>query len=274
MIVDPDVAQYGVGKTNGYTQSGPSTTTFQSFTFNAFVDQRAGGNLVGAVLQGPLLGGTQTLTLNAEGADFNSISFTGVPVTAKNNLNGNFSDSTPGNAGTNYRLKIDTSGAGSPDYDVSFSLAGDLYPADIPLFTLDNGAWIGGTYYADTVHNATQLSWSFPTYNSSTDVILLKIEPAAGGAEIVDEQFKGAFTGGFTLSQGLLTAGTEYKVQLTFARLVDQDTTTVPGVQGVAFYATETTFSFVAVPEPSTYVLLLLGLGSVWISIRRRRSAA
>lgn len=269
IVTDPNVLQYGVGKLKVYTQSGPTTLTFSEFTFQAFVDLRPGGTLTAATLQGPLLGGTQNLTISPDGAEYQSVKFSGEPTTAKGNLNGNFADSTPGNAGTNYTLGITT--VPGTSYSVSFSLAGDQYAATTPLFTLDNGTWDNGLYRVNA-GATTNFGWSFADYNSATDVIVFSIRLKDADGDLVDLQFQNSNPGGFALDGSLLVPGTHYIAQVGFARVVDSPTT-IPGAQGVAFYGVETAFEFVAIPEPSTYALLALGLGVVGLTVWRRRQA-
>lgn len=267
IVDDPDIRQYGVGKRKGYVQSGPGVVTFSDFTFEAFVDLKPNGTLQSASLQGPLLGGTQTLTINSDGADYQSAQFTGDPTTAKGNLNGNFSDSTPGNAGTNYSLSF-TTGSNNA-YSASFGLTGDTYATTVPTFTLDNGSWNNGIYVIDPAQ-MTNFGWAFTDYNAATDIVLFNIRPKAGGNKIIDQEFQGSNPGGYSVGANQLTLGTEYVGELTYARLVDSNTTTVPGAKGFAYYALETSFNFVAVPEPPVYALLALGLGLVIRTVRRR----
>jgi hypothetical protein len=269
IVTDPDIKDYWVGKLKSYTQTGPGGPTFTDFTFQASVDLKPGGSLTLATLQGPLLGGAQPLAILSDYAEYKSASFSGEPTTAKGNLNGNFADSTPGNAGTNYRLNLTTGSAAV--YSVSLSLAGDRYPATTPLFTLDNGVWSNGLYYLN-VGQTTNLGWSFADYNAATDVVVFSIHPKDQGAELVDLQFRGSQPGGYALNGNLLIPGAHYIAQLGFARVVDSPTT-IPGVEGFAFYGVETSFEFVAIPEPSTYALLALGLAMVGVSVARRRRA-
>lgn len=268
-VVDPDVKQYGVGKSRRFMQTGPGTVTFADFTFEAFVELKPGGALQSATLLGPFVGGTQILALRTDEAGFEAAAFTGDPTTAKSNLNASYPDSTPGNIATNYSLTFVT--GANATYSASFSLTGDAYPATTPIFTLDNGSWNNGAYLLDPAQ-ATNFGWALPDFNAATDIVRFEIQPRAGGSELVEQQFQGSNPGGYTVGAGLLTPGVEYVGELIFARLVDTNTSTVPGAQGFAFYVLETSFNFVAIPEPPVYVLLVLGLGVVARTLRRRRA--
>ena len=273
LIPDSNITQYGLGKTRGYLQTGAVTVTPNSFTFSAFVDATSTGVINKAQVSGPLSSyldetksGPQPLILYAGDADFKSTLYL-----LKDSLDTNFPNDNSGN----YKLKIDSGEPGGTvsggyDYDVSLKLGGDAYVTDVPTLTINNGFWSGGGSFIVDVNNPTLFSWDFSSYNSATDIVLFSIEPQSSGGDIVKMQFQGTNPGNFTVNAGLLTAGETYVGQLTFARIVDSPTD-VPGVQGVAFYALETTFAFQAVPEPSTYALLVLGLGLVFLQVRRCR---
>jgi len=271
-VTFPGVDQYGVGKRKGYTQTGPTQGTFTDFTFEAFIDFKIGADVTlnSATLQGPLLGGTQTLSIGSSGANFTSVEFTGEPTNAKGNLNNKFEDSSPGNGNKTYDLSFEiTDGETTSAYTVNFPLSGDAYPLDVPTVTLNNGSWLNGVFQLDSTQS-TSFGWAFSNYSSSTDVIIFNVKQANGNS-VVEQQFQGSNPGGYTILANVFTPGVQYIGELTFARLVANDTTSVSGAQGVAFYALETTFNFQAVPEPSTYILL--GLGSVLLFMRRQRRA-
>lgn len=267
-----DILQYGVGKTKNHVQVGPGAPEFADFTFNAFVDLREGGALAGAVLKGPLVGGQQALTLNSGGLDYTSASFNGEPTTAKGNLNSNFKNTDHQDPNTRYRLQIDVgTPSGSPEFDVILDLVGDSYADAAPVFVLDNGDWTAGTYFVDG-DSVTNFGWNLASYNAETDIVLFDVK-SAGGATILDEQFRGTQPGGFSLAANSLTMGESYTVRLAHARVVSQDIASIPGALGVAFYAVETTLNIQVIPEPSTYGLLGLGLIAVLLPMLRRRAA-
>lgn len=264
------VTQYGIGKQQAYTQSGPGSANvvFNDFTFEAFINLNSSATLTLAELQGPLLGGTQSLTINSSGGEYHSADFTGTASNAQANLNSHFANSTPGNSGTNYTLSFTTTNPGAA-YGVTFSLVGDQYVTAIPEVTINNGGWTNGTYVVAATGEQTMFGWTFGDYNSQTDVILFSIRETNTGNDVVQQQFQGTYTGGFTVAANTLNAGTDYTGTVTFARIVDSDTTTVPGASGYGFYATETSFAIQAVPEPSTYALL--GLGALVLVVWQRR---
>lgn len=274
VVLDQNIDQFGVGKRQAFVQSGPGSqqVAFTEFTFEAFIDLEQGGALTAATLQGPLLGGTQILSIDSFGSEYSSAQYTGDPTTAKGNLNGHFANSTPGNSGTNYTLNFTTDPQLS--YSVSFSLAGDQYVEDTPLLTINNGAWQNATYVVASTGEQTMFGWTFNDYNASTDVVLFSIRPTQGGVELVDVKFQGTNPGGYTVPANLFSAGTDYTVELTFARIVDNPTAQGLDAVGVAFYAVETSLALQAVPEPSTYALLGTGLAAVLIWSWRRRVAA
>lgn len=274
-VTDPNIAQYGVGKAHRYIQTDASTVTATSYGFNAFVDATSTGTINQAKLYGPLnsyldTNGPQDLTVRSDnsGADF---TVTGYVDT--NDLDASF----PNDSNGNYRLRIDTGVAGGSiggtyDHEIQFNLGGDAYPTTVPLLTIDNGTWNSGTYEVAAPDAATHFDWNFTDYNSTTDVVVFSIRANNDGTEIARVQFQGSNPGGYTLAADSLLAGVDYTGELFFARIVDNPND-ISGVQGVAYYSVETTFAIQAIPEPSTYALMLLGGGLVWLLSRRRKRA-
>jgi hypothetical protein len=247
-VTDTNIQQYGVGKTHGYTQSGPGTPTPTSYGFNAFVDATTNGVVNSAKVYGPLCGyfdtnGPQDLIFrgNNDGADF---SVTGYLNTGA--LNTDFPNDNSGN----YKLKIDTGTPGGSeggyDHVIQFNLGGDAYPTTIPTLTLDNGSWISGIYTVAATDHDTHFGWTFSDYNSSTDVVLFSIYATnGGGSDVVRVQFNGSNPGGYTVSANLLQAGVDYTGELVFARIVDMPDD-ISNATGVAYYSMETKFSLQA----------------------------
>lgn len=270
VALDPNIAQYGVGKTRHFIQSGPVTVTPVSHTFRAFVEAGPDGVINRARVSGPLgshldVNGPQSLILYSGGAVFESTTY----------LNqGSLDTDFPSGSSGNYGLRIDTgveggSTAGGYDHAVMLNLGSDAYPAATPALTFGNSLWSDGRLITD-VRNPAVLSWNFADYIAATDIILLSIRPQAGGSNVVDLRFADSDPGGFTIEAGWFTAGQNYVGRLTFLRVVDRPTD-IPGADGLAFFATETTFNFAAVPEPSSQSLIALGAAVVAWSVWRRR---
>lgn len=256
-----DIGYYGVGKSKIYVQTGSGTVSFDGYTFEAFADATTSGSVLGGTVAGPFTGSPGSLMADSGGAHYNSIFFG-----SQTALDAAYANGT-------YTLTINQqhNGMTSP---ISLLLNGDAYVPDIPMLTLDNGSWSDGVYYVDP-NQATHFGWTFSSYNSATDVVLFNIEPASGGMDTVDVEFFPPTNApnGYTVGSGTFTGGpsTAYDVRLTFARLVATDTTSVSGATGLVYYVMETNFTIQAVPEPSTYALVVLGLGLVWVSVRRQR---
>lgn len=184
---------------HGYEQTGPSTVTATSYSFNVFIDAASGGTINGGKVYGPLgsyldSNGPQTLTVRGDndGADFRVTGY--VNTTSLNNA-------FPNDNSGNYRVRIDTGTpggnvSGGYDHEIQFNLGGDSYPTTVPLLTLDNGSWSSGKYFVSDTEAVTHFGWSFNDYNSTTDVIVFSVRPTEGGSDVVRVQFQGSNPGG------------------------------------------------------------------------------
>lgn len=172
---------------------------------------------------------------------------------------------------------------------VSGEIIGDLYP-NTPFFTgLSVGNFSAGKYYIDPAQALTLASNSFSTnYSVSAARITIDIQDLAGNA-IAFASTTSADQLSLNLAANFLVPGTEYLVKLGFDRFVGTtyqeildlhnpdgfyDSASLHADLNTEFsYSTYTSFSLVAVPEPSTYAVsfgaAMFGL-VVW---RRRRSA-
>lgn len=268
---DPDIKEYGFAKVKNYVQtSAAAPGAASSYSFNVWVDKRPGGVLNAAKYGWQTSEGFAALGLHSGGADQESV-FSALEILDSNRPNN-----------MTYTLRMDTRGAASlldpqnpaADYEVSLGLFTEattaVYPDTAPTVQTNHGTWTDGKLKL-TANLDAAFGWGWAGFNPEVSVINFTIAPASGGADVVSQRFTGTFTGGFTVAANTLTPGVDYVGRLTFANLLDSDTTSVPGATGYAFFGAETTFTIQAVPEPSTYVLVVLGGGVLVLAARRRR---
>jgi hypothetical protein len=140
----------------------------------------------------------------------------------------------------------------------------------------------GGTWDASKLQlnnaGATVITFSDPTggdFVNGTDFIRLVLRQQSVGTSFVFES--STLVNSFTIGAGNLVDGATYDLELRFFNITDRDSTSISGAIGLSGFSTQTfaevfVSNMAAVPEPSTYALILggavLGL-SVW---RRRRS--
>jgi hypothetical protein len=227
-----DASFYGLFKEQRLQQTGegPPTLRDPPFRFNSFVDASAPNRVTGASLKLPG-GGLRTLSLDPDGGSAN--------------LEEDFATKAaldaPYPAGT-YVLTINTVSQGAKT--IVLSLPADAYPNDPHLANFTPAQAI----------------------NPQTD-FTLQWDPFAGGAtsdyvqvEVSDNQDHTLFESGppgapdglngtstsFVLPAGTLNAGQSYRVRLMFVKVLTVDTTSYPGVMGVAGYMKTTRFNIAA----------------------------
>jgi len=150
------------------------------------------------------------------------------------------------------------------------NLTGDAYPND-PILTLSGGSWSGGKYLIDPSQALTITTNAFSGYGSHPDdIVRLAVE---GITDIF--QFHSDVPGTnfltFTVPAFSFTGGQEYHAAGVFDALVDVNPkAALPDSINAAFYEVATILVIRAVPEPSTYAVLLAGLGLIGFATRRR----
>ncbi|WP_438479893.1 PEP-CTERM sorting domain-containing protein [Oleiharenicola lentus] len=278
-----DVRRYGVGKSAIYVQSSAAAPGLNTYSFEVFVDQKNGGTLTGGNVQ------ANDFTYYFA-ADDGSLRYSDPDSGAgRTNLISSQAslDALYGNG--NYSFTI--FGGTESTYSADLDLFGDTYPASLPQIT--NTSWSGGRLLLNASTANTFSFTSFANMNQTVapiteftasaapaimDAIVLTLEGTFTGGIVGYEYFTRTPTNSFTLNDTTMIPGNVYTATLGFLKIVDgfEDTdvnSPIAGAQGLAFYSFQTRFEVMAIPEPSTYALLALGLGLVTLPWLRRRFA-
>ncbi|MDF3057832.1 MAG: motif protein [Rariglobus sp.] len=158
--------------------------------------------------------------------------------------------------------------------------SGDLYPNTPMVATFSQGFWSGGVYYFDPTQDLTITTNAFTAYDSYIDgMINIFVNANAGpgydqDAQAFHDQAGGANTLSLTIDAFELVGGQTLELELGFSSIVDDDADLLlPGALIVSVYSTFTFVQLQAIPEPSTYAMLVGGAGlavAVWVRRRRR----
>ena len=150
---------------------------------------------------------------------------------------------------------------GTKNVNLTINPASYTFPTDIPK--LSNTTWSGGMLQLDpTVSNT--LNWNAFSQLSGNDYVIFDLF----GQNVSISQ-SGSLTS-FTLNANTLVPGQTYSGDIDFIHVTTFDTTSVSGATGQAGYDVFTHFTIQAVPEPSTWMLLSLGVFGLCAVARRR----
>lgn len=265
---DPDVSTYGFGKVKVYQQTsaaGP-TLTATPYYFQAFVNYGTSSNVSNARVIGPVT--PNPFLIGTDPNYIFGLSSRSSGYASKAALDSAFADSN------GYSIRFSTP---LQNYMVNnLDLNGAAFPSSAPqLLNISN--WLAGSFQIDAFDPNAKIEFAPFTGMGGLDYITLDLFSPDGG-NAVRIQTQDPLTNSFSLAPNaqnvsLLTVGATYEASLTFTKVNDIFiNTSNPNDVGYAFANLTTTFSFVAIPEPSTYALMALGLGGIgWLRLRRSR---
>ena len=164
---------------------------------------------------------------------------------------------------------------------VVLTLSGSVYP-NTPTVTFNQGYWSGNVYYFDPTQDLVITSNSFAAFDQNLNGLIDFSIYATSGSSFnaaVKKFYNDNTSAPDTLTYTLLATnnfvtGQTLEAEVGFISIVDTATdAALSGALVASVYSTFTTFNLQAIPEPSTYALLVGGAGlaiAVWVRRRRR----
>ena len=165
-------------------------------------------------------------------------------------------------ADTNYDFNFNGSSA-------TVAVSNDLY-SNVPVASMNTRSWSSGTFM---VNASSALTISSNTFTTNYLDNMSRIEIRIDGNGNSFSQSANNSNSGNSLSLNLnafdLTSGLTYRVEIGFTRF-DGTATMLTGTDTIGSYTTITTFDLSAVPEPSSWSLIVGVLAMGFAGARRR----
>ena len=221
-----DVISYGVLKGQKFFQFGPSSPFPASTAFEAFVMAAAAGSLSEGTVQPP--GGGALVTLD--------------PLANPNRFTYEEEFSSLGELNTTYpngSYVVQMTGANDGAKTATLNLTGDSYPNTPTISNYSETQAINPTA-------AFTLAWGTFSGGSANDFVQVLVTSFSTGTTVYqspDLGAAGALNGTATsvvIPANTLAASQSYSLNLTFAKILNRDTTSYPGATGVSGYFKET----------------------------------
>lgn len=253
-----------VGKNLEYRQTDGAGTTVPLGAANAFFFARA-FYTSGAYDGGNVSFGAETRAFNSFASD--CCGSTGgqyqTSYLTKSSMDSQFPTSTV------YTLHVTDSTSVNPPADISVTLPGDLYTATaVPTFDAASFSALNSLTPGAGLTIMTSTFSHDPAATAGQS--FLSIFDLTGGGSVYSA-FGASTRSSWLVDPGIFLAGHSYEAQLIFDNLVSSSSGGIP-TTARSDLRTDLFFSLPAsVPEPGTWVMMLLGVGAMGGILRRQR---